>query len=696
MIWLCRLGLILMILLTPLIGTGQTKEDSVYTAGEILVTSQRYDIPTVSTVATRVPVPLQTTPASVSVVTQSQLEEQGSIVLSDALHSVSGANVQTNFGVHDFFLIRGFESLTGGLVVTDGVSEPEATYYNLYNVDRVEVLKGPGAFLYGGSPLSGTVSLSRKQPVFKKFMRLDGAFGQFGTTRGNLDLALAGEEANMALRLNALAQRSDSYRDDKGNSVYAVNPAYTWKPTDASMLTFNMEYVDNRYKSDSGLPIVENALADVPRTRSYQAPFDISDQEIVRLRLDYQNEITPNLTLRNKAYYTNFSWKSKGTLFNGVMPTAPGDGELFRLLMVLDDRQKVLGNQADVAMSFATGKFRHNLLTGFEVIRWLDAFTLDIAALPNINLQHPVETATEPLFFIPGQSTAADARSRILAPYVIDRIVLSNNYQVFLGGRFDFIDYEDPITSTKREYRQFSPMAGLVYNPLPALTFYASTGGAFAAPSSRVAGASGAEESTQYETGVKKQLLDGRLQANAAVYWLGKENIAIPTADGFTAQIGDQRSRGVELELMAQPMDAWTTFIAYAYLDAVLTRFSEQVYVPTPRGIVSQVVDHSGNTPAFAPAHLFNLWTSYHWRNGLGFGVGVRFTGSQFISEDNAYKINGALTCSAAVFYTFDQWHVRLNLRNLTNTRYETRGFGARSAMPAQPFSAYVSVGCSL
>lgn len=110
-----------------------------HTLGEVVVTERILKIPTDNTISTKTPLPLWSTPASVGVVTSSLFVSQDSLILGDALKNISGVNVQTGFGVHDFFIIRGFDSLTNGLVLTDGALEPEVTFYNLYNIDRIEV-----------------------------------------------------------------------------------------------------------------------------------------------------------------------------------------------------------------------------------------------------------------------------------------------------------------------------------------------------------------------------------------------------------------------------------------------------------------------------------------------------------------------------------------------------------------------------
>ena len=664
------------------------EELPVYTAEEIVVTESRERVPTLSTVATKVPVPLRLTPASIGVVNNGLFRHQSGVVLGDALRNVSGVNVQTVFGVTDFFIIRGFDSLSSGLVLTDGASEPEATFYNLYNLERVEVLKGPGAFLYGGNPLSGSVNLGRKQPIFTNSFQVTGSYGPYSTGRGTLDAGWADLDKGVAVRLNALRQVSDSYRDDKSSGIWAVNPSATWRNAKTTV-TANFEYVTSAYKSDSGLPVVNGQMADVPRTRSYQSPFDVSDQEIYRARADLQSQLSRKMTLRNKLYYTDFSWVSQGTLFNGVFPNAQGSLEVSRTLVLLDDRQKVLGNQFEMLFSFATGSVGHTLLTGLELTQWKDVFSLDVAALPSIDLVNPVETATAPFFFLPGQSQGADSKSLVVAPYVVDRLVFSESFHAFLGGRYDRIDYDDPLTSTSRNYSRLSPMVGLVLAPTQTLSFYANVGQAFAPPSSQVAGPRKAEESKQFEVGAKKFLVDSKLHASLAIYHLQKDNIGIPDATGVNKQDGDQRSRGMEFEAMVQPVPDWHTFFSYAFSDAELTRFTEFVPVPTATGVTYQFLDRSGNTPAFSPRHILNVWTAKGFRNGLELGMGARYVSDQFIAEDNQFQIDGVLTFDASASYTYKQMKFRINAKNLTARKYETRGFGATSVIPSEPFGMY-------
>jgi iron complex outermembrane receptor protein len=127
------------------------------------------------------------------------------------------------------------------------------------------------------------------------------------------------------------------------------------------------------------------------------------------------------------------------------------------------------------------------------------------------------------------------------------------------------------------------------------------------------------------------------------------------------------------------------TYAAYAYTDPELTRFSEIVPLLPPDFLV---VNRSGNRPAFAPRHLFSLWTSKRFDIGLGIALGVRSVGEQYVSEDNRYTLAGYTTLDAALSYEIGRVRLRAHLRNLTGTEYETRGYGSASAIPARPFEA--------
>jgi TonB-dependent siderophore receptor len=545
-------------------------------------------------------------------------------------------------------------------------------------------VKGP-TFLYGANSLSGTVNIVRKQPARQRFADVALTYGRFGTFEGAIDGNVAREDGSLAFRLNGVYQGTDQYRNLENASLGAINPSVLWRPDDKTRVNVNFEYVHSNQAPDSGIPFLGESLAPVARETSYQSPYDDSTQNLYRLRLDAQRQLADRFTLRNKFYYTEQSWDSQGTLVSGLFPLPNQTYQVVRVLTILDDRQKICGDQLEAVTSFRTGSVRHDLVGGFEFTWLRDPFTQDVAFLPTVDLMNPVEPGPVPIVPIPPLGQAGDSTATVLAPYFIDRMVLSKKWQLTAGGRLDVLDYEDPVNATDRDDTKFNPLGGLLFAPRSDLSFYVSAGTAFAPPSTQVIGPREPETSWQAEVGTKVGFLSGKGLATLAVYNLEKDNIAIPDSTGFARQLGDQRSRGVELELSAEPAKGWVTYASYAFNDAKLTHFAEIVQTGLgPADFV--VVDRSGNRAPFAPRHLGNLWTSRQFENGLGLAAGLRFVSSQFISENNQNEIESYVTVDAAVSYRVGRLRAAVNLKNLTGTEYETRGFGSVSAIPARPF----------
>ena len=653
-------------------------------------------LPESNTIATRLPVPLQTTPWNIGTVGPALFKEQGGQVLSDALRNVSGVNVQTQSGVHDFFVVRGFDSLSGSLVLIDGASEPEATYYPLYNVAGIEVLKGTGGFLYGKDPLAATVNIVRKQPLPTDLFGFSLSGGSFNTYEGALDWNTSSGSGNLDLRVNAFWSQTDNYRDLDSSQHWAVNPSVTWRPSPRSKLNLNLEYVDAQYSPDAGLPIYNEAIAPVSRRQTYHTPLDFSDQTVSRIQLDYEIKLSDRVTLRNKTYYRDLDWQSTGTLLSGALDVDFGGflvPLVIRSVTFLDNRQTFTGNRFEAIFTLGGGSVTHHLLTGLEIARQEDVTDLGVAlpcgplgppgCVPQVTLFDPMEIGTTiaPSFSL----LTGDSRADIIAPYVIDQIRFSERYHLLIGVRWDDIS----LSGISRDDSELSPMAGFVFAPSDQLSLYVNAGQSHAPPGARVTDPVRVpEESTQYEVGVKKKFLDGKMQTTFSLYEIERKNIAIPDDTGILQQAGDQRSRGFEFELAAEPRSGFHTVFSYAYNDAELTRFSESVFT----GMGFTTVDRTGNTPAFAPEHLANFWATKRLRGGLGFGGGLRYVDDQFIAEDNAFSVDSAFIVDATVFYDFGAWRAKLNLKNLTDEEYAIRGFGSQSVIPAAAFGGYLGI----
>ncbi len=646
-------------------------------------------IPRQSTVAMKLPLPLQKTPASVGVVSQALLKAQNAVILSEALRNISGVNVQQGFGIYDYFYVRGFNSLEGSLILTDGTMEPEVSFYNLYNIDRVEVLKGPGAFLYGGNPLSGTINMVKKKPVFGKDLTISLGGGSFATFNGSLDYNFAKPQSGLAFRLNSFYKRSDMYRKNKENNVFAVNPTLTYEINQKSTANFDVEFIRGEHMPDSGIPILllENRLPDIDNTADFQNPQDFSQQTVFRGKFSYDFVVNDAIVVHNKLYYTNLAWKSLGTLVTGAAPyTFFGPNVVNRIYSRLDDRQKIFGNQLEARMNFTTGKVQHTVLAGIEWSSLRDNFTLASGAMQPVDLRSP-EQLDSPLFPFGEQMVAAT--TAVLAPYFADRIELTSQLDLFIGARFDRLRFDETEYKTDRQAEQFSPLAGLTFSPSPLFSIYANAGKAFAAPSTRVVGQRKPEKSEQQEIGIKALVLNKKMTLATALYRIDRENMAIPDESLVLQENGSQRSQGVEFEIQAKTGEGTHLFLSYAFNDAEMTEFTETVQAPESS---LSIYDWSGQTAPFAPKHLANLWINKQFKNGLSLGLGGRYIGEQYIWMDNNFKLGATTIFDATISYQMQRWRWTLNLKNIGNSRYYEEGFRNYSVIPAFPFSLFSSV----
>ncbi len=656
-------------------------------------------VPTANTIASKLPLPLRLTPNNVGMVTAALFGEQQANVLGDALINVSGINTQPGFGgVHDFFVARGFDSISSSLILTDGAPEPEATFYQLYNVDLVEVLKGPGGFLYGSNPLAGTVNLVRKQPFANSGLRISTSGGSFSTFDGTIDANHGTADGRVAFRVNALVRGSSGYRDNRDSNATAVNPALTWQLADGHSLNANFEYARADFSPEAGIPLLFNEAPPVRLENDYNAASDRSEQNVYRFQLDYEGRLSDSVRIRNKLYYRGLDWLSDGTLLVGAFPEVSpafvptGRTIVARSQIQLDDQQSLLGNQFEAIFDFDTGDVHHSLLTGIETSRYADEFALDAFLLASVDLFEPVEPGSMPIPL--GSQGAGDARSIVIAPYAIDQITFADRLQVLAGARLDNIDFDDQRTGRSSNSSKLSPMLGAAWAANDEVSIYGNYSRSYAPPSPRAFEDLVPEESEQVELGIKLRILDGRAQATAAVYRLVRDNIAIPDDNGFTQQIGNQRSSGFELELAAEPGRGFRGVVSYAYNDAELTEFAERITGFSPFGVpFEQTLDHSGNRPAFAPEHLLNVWVSKTLDSGLGISLGARYIGNQFIAEDNAFNIDEALIVSGALAYDWSRYRISVNVQNLADSAYFVRGFGSQSITPGTPVAATLRLG---
>ena len=538
-------------------------------------------------------------------------------------------------------------------------------------------------------PLAGSVQVVRKHPVAARFADLTLAYGRYGTYEGAADANLASRDGKLALRVNAVGQGTDGYRDGREGSIAGINPSFVWRPEPGTRVALSYEYLHSNQSPDSGLPFLDGSLAGASRTTSYQSPSDFSEQDVQRLRLDAERRLNDTFVLRDKLYFSALDWNTDGTLVLGAFPFPDGRTYVPRTQGLLDDRQRLFGNQLELAASFHTGDVAHQLVTGFEASRLNDTYTQNAQLLQPLDLTNPFEAdlGIYPIP-LPQASQAGDSRSLVIAPYLIDRITLLPALRD--PGRRPLGQRRLRGREHRHDARRIAP------EPARRAGLQARAGG-FALRERRAGfratvdpgGGPARPRGEHSARGRREAVLPGRQgYAGAAVYQLERENIAVPDSTGLSRQSGSQRSRGFELELSAEPKPGLSARVHYAYTSAELTAFSE--FLQTEQGFF--VLDRTGNVPAFAPRHIASFWGTTPLGKGFSLGAGLRYVSEQFVAPDNRNVIDGYALCEGAVFYARGLAKIGVHLRNLTGTEYATRGFGSDSAIPGRPFEAMARV----
>ena len=409
----------------------------------------------------------------------------------------------------------------------------------------------------------------------------------------------------------------------------------------------------------------------------YASSYDSSHQRVDRFQFDLEQQLRGSLELRVKLYHSRLDWQSDGTLLVGGFYFPPFFEQTFRTLTLLDDDQRFSGGQFELAATAKTGSIRHELLAGLELGRQKDRFVLDVALLGPTAIFAPTTLADEPYQLLPFARRAGKVDSEIVAPYLVDRMVFSDRFELLLGARFDQVDVDAEGTAVSRKDEKVSPFIGLQLHPTSELSLYAQYSSSFEPPSSLTVGEAEPEEGEQLELGVRFEV--GTTRASFAVYQLEKSQIAIPSATGPLRRTGDQRSRGAEFELTGRTATELAWRFAYAYNDAELVEYRELVQTATGFSLL----DYSGNTPTFAPEQLASLWLSKRFENGFGFGVGSRYVGSQWVDNANSFEIDDALFFDAALFYAWQKLQLNLAVENIGDEETFTRAFTQQSVVPA-------------
>jgi len=674
-----------------------------------------------SITATKLNVPLKDIPQSVQVVNQNLLRDRATFSFSEAVtQNVSGITRHTTdltgSGAGDFLRFRGFSGSYNNSYLRDGLKQVNYGANETADVERIEVLKGAASVLYGRSEPGGVVNLVSKQPTSDNFVSFDFTGGQFDFYRPQVDAGGKVFSDKLLYRLNFAYQYDGNFREDADGKRVFVAPVLLWKPTEKLQISFDAEYLRERRGMDVGQLLVNGRVPDVPVERSYGEPFNRSFQQNKNGGIRGRYDFNSNWSVQS-AYRTQFFDYALFGVFPALYfaPPVQSDGRTVnRDLASIDFTERWHYSDSNINGRFSTGKIKHNILGGFEYGYTNGIYNHEFYLAGFVFPAFPttdIFTPTAPLSYEFAQnyirSTLPESRFpyrfgnrlKTNGVYVQDLIEFTPKFKVLIGGRYDIFKqrfYEEPNPIQIGNDKKFSPRVGFVYQPLEYLSFYASYGNSFSPqfPNQRTLDNRLFKPSVgeQFESGVKLNGFRGKLSGSLAFYNLTFTNLVVsdPNNPGTSIQTGEQRSRGIELDVSANPVRGLNLIGSYSAIQATVTKDTNELLIGR---FLPNTARHNGN---FWATYRF-IESNNFWKN-FGIGAGLQAVGKRFTNLANFGVVPGFSRVDATAFYDFSanektQMRFAVNLQNLANKRYYESAFGFNDTVyPGSPFRALFSL----
>jgi iron complex outermembrane recepter protein len=651
---------------------------------EILVTGEQdgYVVPDAST-ATRTDTPIIDTPQSIQVIPQDVFEDRQIIRVDDALTNVSGITGRLESSENNTNLtIRGFT--TNGSTVRNGFRvNSELGTQETANIERIEVIKGPSSVLYGQSEPGGIIGLVTKQPSSNPFYKLELKAGSFGLIRPSIDFSgPLNEDRSLRYRLNVAYQHEDGFRDlEFQTNRFFIAPVLSWDISKRTNLSLVLEYNDEKYPFDLGIPALGNGVVDVPVGRTVNEPDDYITNRSLTLGYDLKHEFSDNWKLNHGFRYVNQDFFVLASL-PSFFDESTGDVSLSFADREYHSYDYTM--QTNVTGKFKTGSVQHTLLVGVDLNfnRFDEQFTrFDETNQSIVNIFNPVYgSIPRPDLSGIEPSIPFDTEYDRLGVFLQDQITFSDNFILVGSLRYDKGDFRNLGEGTARSDVAWSPRIGLVYKPAPTVSLYANYSRSFTPNFGQTATGEllGPQKGRGFEVGAKTEFSDGKMFATLAYFDITKQNVATTDPDNpfFSVAAGEQRSQGIELDVAGEILPGWNIIANYAYTDA---RVTEDNNIPV------------GNRLFNAPYHSGGLWTTYEFQQGnlrgLGFGLGVNYVGSRAGNLANTFEVGDYWLTNLGLFYKRDNWRLGLNVNNLFDVRYisgtsDAREFGNTVGAP--------------
>ncbi|HEX8566090.1 MAG TPA: TonB-dependent siderophore receptor [Pyrinomonadaceae bacterium] len=669
-----------------------------------------------SQTATKTATPLRDLPLSVEIVGQKLLESQNARSLQDALYNVTAVTVAQGEGRRDQFFIRGFTALGDQFI--DGVRDDAPYYRDLANVERIEVVKGPAAVLFGRGSSGGLINRVTKQPNFTN--RVGGAefsFGSYGLKRGSVDYGRPIFGDRLAFRLVGAYEKSGNFRQFYFLDRYNIAPSVAWRPDENTDVAIQFEYLNDHRLPDRGIPSFRGRVLDVPISTYYGAPqFDEVRNRVASQAVRFERRFSDFWLVRNVFRHTGYATDFYNTVPSGVClfnsatgvcsANVPANVELSdsrlrvsRTHYSSNSKQNNYFNQTETVGVVRALGWQHTFLAGIELgaqdkttMRFDNETAPQFLRNSYVAVFNPILT---PLVTRTAPTNNNRFAGRVFGVYFQDQINFSRQWKALIGARFDRFaqkldDLRPNAIDLERIDKQWSPRVGLVYQPQDWLSLYASWTRSFQPSGENLSlAANNTElkpETTQnYETGIKAAIPKTRLNATLAVFRLDRDNIKTTDPQNPTRLllVGQQRTDGIEATLFGSPIEKLEIYAGYALLSARILRSNN----------VSAGVPLEGRRAGLVPQSSGNLWASYQLPRNFRVGFGAFARTKVFTSANNLVTLPGFVRFDASLAWRSEKhYEIGFNLKNLTNRRYYETSNGDNGILAGSPINGSVTL----
>jgi catecholate siderophore receptor len=669
-----------------------------------------------TSVATKINTPIVNIPQSLSVVTRGFIADNAFQNLTDVTRYVPGVAIHQGEGNRDELVIRGVDSSANFFV--NGFRDDVQYFRDLYNAQSVEILKGPSAITFGRGAGGGVLNRTLKEADGQRIYEATAQTGSYYDARFTLDAGQAVNE-NVATRLNAMYEKSDTFRQYGWLERWGINPTATFKLGEFTKVRVSYENFHDARTADRGNPSLGLSPVPPPSTRFNPAgPFapngDLTaffgSPNLNYARADVntvmgfiEHDFANGLTVKNGTYFADFK-KFYQNVYPGNGPLAgavnPVNFTFNRAAYNNTTNRDNTFNDTDFIYKGYTGPLFHTIGFGTQFgtqtgisFRRTGVFpngtttTVDSAFAPTyfgeVNFVHQF-----PGFFSPGVSTP-DANSRYTLHtqsfYARDTIEITRYLQLLPAFRVDRFNETalDMNTNTLRNRIDVfvSPQAAAIIKPVETLSIYyaymvsylPASGDQFSALADGTV-ILAPQKFVNNEVGVKWQALP-HLLYSVAVYDLDRTNVPLPDPNrpGFFILSGRNTIRGLETELRGFLNDAWQSWLGYAYTDARVSGATSATILP-------------GNRIQLVPFHQFSWWNKYQFTPVWAASVGVIYFSDSFASSDDTVYLPGFVRVDAGIFATINEtWKAQLNVENLFDKGYWASADGNNNLSPGQP-----------